>query len=134
MPDRRDPTLRHLALAVAAVTALALVGTAAFALAGERPLDAFYRTANTITTAGMDSRPAGTGGKLVTVASDGFRLVGYGLARGVTVSGTVKLAERGGVTLKFQGPLTVGGSSASKGTLQLQASGLRGTLGGKAVP
>jgi voltage-gated potassium channel len=68
VPDRRDPTLRHLALAVAAVTGLALVGTIAFTLAGEHPLDAFYRTANTITTAGMDSRPEGTGGKLVTVA------------------------------------------------------------------
>lgn len=78
--------------------------------------------------------PGLTSGRLVAVGSDGFRLVGYGLVRGVTVSGTVKLAERSGVTLKFQGLLRVGGASASRGTLQLLASGLHGTLGGRSVP
>lgn len=78
--------------------------------------------------------PGLAAGKLVAVGADGFRLVGYGLARGVTVSGTVKLAERGGVTLKFQGRLTVGGTSASKGTLQLLAAGLHGRLGGRSEP
>ena len=52
---------------------------------------------------------------------------------GVTVSGTVKLGERGGVTLKFQGLLKVAGRSAATGTLQLAANGLSGTLGGKSV-
>lgn len=78
--------------------------------------------------------PGLASGKLLAVGSDGFRLLGYGLARGVTVSGTLKLAERGGVTLKFQGRLTVGGASASKGTLEVLASGVHGTLGGRSVP
>jgi pimeloyl-ACP methyl ester carboxylesterase len=74
-------------------------------------------------------------GTLVPASSgDAFRLAAYGLVRGVTVSGTVKLAERRTVAFKFQGQLTVAGTAASKGTLQLLATGLHGTLGGRAVP
>ncbi len=80
-----------------------------------------------------DPVPGLTSGKLLPIGSDTFRLTGYGLVPGVTVSGTVKLAERGGVTLKFQGQLKVAGRSAAAGTLQLLATGLHGTLGGKSV-
>jgi pimeloyl-ACP methyl ester carboxylesterase len=79
------------------------------------------------------SVPGLTSGKLVTVGSDGLRLVVYGLAHGVTVSGTLKLAERKSITLKFQGQLTVSGASAAKGTLQVLATGVHGRLGGKPV-
>jgi pimeloyl-ACP methyl ester carboxylesterase len=80
-----------------------------------------------------DPVPGLTSGKLLPIGEDAFRLTGYGLVPGVTVSGTVRLAERGGVTLKFQGQLKVAGRSAAAGTLQLLATGLHGTLGGKSV-
>jgi pimeloyl-ACP methyl ester carboxylesterase len=80
-----------------------------------------------------DAVPGLTSGKLLPIGSDAFRLTAYGLVPGVTVSGTVKLAERGGVTLKFQGQLKVAGRSAAAGTLQLLATGLHGTLGGHPV-
>src|SRR3954471_3731578 len=65
--DRHDPLLRHLLLALGAVSALALLGTAAFVLAGESFLESLYRTANVFTTTGMDARPDGAAGKLVTI-------------------------------------------------------------------
>ncbi len=52
--------------------------------------------------------PGLTSGTLTLAGSDGFRLVAYGLVPGVTLSGTVRLGERGGVTLKFQGALEGG--------------------------
>ena len=67
-------------------------------------------------------------------SSDSFRLTGYGIVPGVTVTGTVKLSQRGGVALKFEGELTVAGRRASAGTLQLVASRLHGRLGGRSVP
>jgi pimeloyl-ACP methyl ester carboxylesterase len=79
------------------------------------------------------SIPGLTSGALTPIGSDGFRLAGYGIAPGVTVSGTLKEAERGGVTVKFQGTLKVAGRVAAAGTLQLGASGLHGKLGGKTV-
>jgi pimeloyl-ACP methyl ester carboxylesterase len=79
------------------------------------------------------SIPGLTSGSLTPDGANGFRLSAYGLVPGVTVSGTVKLGERGGVTLKFQGLLKVAGRSAATGSLQLDATGLRGTLGGKSV-
>jgi pimeloyl-ACP methyl ester carboxylesterase len=78
--------------------------------------------------------PGLASGKLVQVGSDGFRLTGYGIVPGVTVTGTVKIALRTSVALKFQGQLTVGGRLASAGKLQLVASRLQGTLGGRSVP
>ncbi len=83
---------------------------------------------------GSDPVAGLAGGKLVPNGSDAFSLTAYALVPGVAVSGTVKLAERGGVTLKFQGQLTVAGRSAARGTLQLVASRLHGTLGGRSVP
>jgi pimeloyl-ACP methyl ester carboxylesterase len=83
---------------------------------------------------GSDPVPGLASGNLVPNGSDAFRLAGYALVPGIAVSGTVKLAERGGVTLKFQGQLTVAGRSAAPGTLQLVASRLHGTLGGRSVP
>jgi pimeloyl-ACP methyl ester carboxylesterase len=77
--------------------------------------------------------PGLTSGKIVQSGRDGYRLVAYGLVPGVTVSGSLKLAERSGVTLKFDGLLTVAGASASRGTLQVSAKGLNGTLGGRSV-
>lgn len=79
------------------------------------------------------SIPGLTNGALTPVGSDGFRLTGYGIAAGVTVSGTLKEAERGGVAVKFQGTLKVAGRVAAAGKLQLSASGLHGKLGGKSV-
>ena len=81
-----------------------------------------------------DAIPGLASGKLTPAGQESFRLAGYGLVPGVTVSGTVKLADRGGVTLKFQGRLTVAGKLAAPGTLQLIASRLQGTLGGRVVP
>lgn len=70
----------------------------------------------------------------LTPADSSAKLVGYGIVPGVTVSGTLKLGERRGVTLTFQGQITVVGRSAARGTLQVLASGVHGTLGGKSVP
>jgi pimeloyl-ACP methyl ester carboxylesterase len=80
-----------------------------------------------------DPIPGVASGKLVP-ADSSVKLTGYGIVPGVTVSGTLELGERSGVTLKFQGRLTVGGRSAARGTLQVQSTGVHGTLGGKAVP
>jgi hypothetical protein len=79
------------------------------------------------------SLPGLTSGTLTPIGTDGFRLAGYGLVPGVTVSGTLKEAERGSAALRFQGTLKVAGRVAAAGTLQLGASGLRGTLGGRTV-
>jgi pimeloyl-ACP methyl ester carboxylesterase len=78
--------------------------------------------------------PGVTSGKLVGVHDDSFDLVAYGIARGVNVSGTLKMAERRNVTFQFTGTIRVGGASAARGTVQLDPSGLHGTLGGHKVP
>jgi hypothetical protein len=86
------------------------------------------------TFSGSDaSIPGLTNGALTPIGSDGFRLTSYGIAAGVTVNGTLKEAERGGVAVKFQGTLKVAGRVAAAGTLQLNAAGLHGKLGGKSV-
>lgn len=72
-------------------------------------------------------------GTLVPLGSAGFRLSGYGLVPGVTVSGKITVAPRRAVTFEFEGRLTVGGRLASAGTLKLLSSGLAGTLGGHRV-
>jgi hypothetical protein len=77
--------------------------------------------------------PGVASGKLVP-ADSSAKLVGYGIVPGVTLTGTLKLGERKGVTLTFQGPIAVGGRSAARGTVQVLASGVHGTLGGKSVP
>ncbi|HEX5246974.1 MAG TPA: alpha/beta fold hydrolase [Gaiellaceae bacterium] len=78
------------------------------------------------------SIPGLTSGALTPIGSDAFRLTRYGIAAGVTVSGRLREAERGGVAVTFQGTLEVAGRAAAAGTLQLGASGLHGKLGGKA--
>jgi hypothetical protein len=77
--------------------------------------------------------PGVTSGTVVSTDSS-VKLNAYGIVAGVTVTGTLKLGERKGVTLAFQGQVAVGGRSAARGMLQVQASGVRGTLGGKSVP
>jgi hypothetical protein len=106
---------------------------ATFALASKTLAEA-EATWLTLDESGSSHPTAGLTSGTLTPVSGGFRLAGYGIVRGVTVSGTVKLAPRNAVTLKFQGQLTVGGRSASTGSLQLLSSGLSGTLGGRTVP
>jgi len=80
---------------------------------------------------GSDARiPALYGGYLVATSGQAFKLVRYSIARGVTVSGTLKIAKSG-PPLVFQGTFTVGGAGAATGVLGLQGTVLRGALGGR---
>jgi pimeloyl-ACP methyl ester carboxylesterase len=72
------------------------------------------------------------GGRLAYASSSSFRLTGYSVARGVAVSGTLKIAKPG-APLQFEGILTVSGSGGARGLLGLKGASLRGTLGGKLV-
>jgi pimeloyl-ACP methyl ester carboxylesterase len=74
--------------------------------------------------------PGVFGGRLVATSAQAFKLVGYSIARGVAVSGTIRIAKIG-PPLDFQGLVTVSGAGASSGVLGLRAGVLRGTLGGK---
>jgi pimeloyl-ACP methyl ester carboxylesterase len=71
------------------------------------------------------------GGKLVS-GQRGFTLVRYSIARGVWLSGKLRIAKSG-LPVVFQGTVTVGGAAASAGLLGLSGSSLRGTLGGRLV-
>jgi pimeloyl-ACP methyl ester carboxylesterase len=71
------------------------------------------------------------GGKLVT-GQRSFTLVRYSIARGVWLSGTIRLTKTT-LPLVFQGTMTVGGPAASTGVLGLSSSSLRGSLGGRLV-
>jgi len=71
-------------------------------------------------------------GHLASTGARTFKLVGYSIAPGVSVSGSLRLTTFG-PPLAFQGLLTVGGRSAAPGSLGLVADSLRGTLGGKRV-
>jgi hypothetical protein len=71
------------------------------------------------------------GGKLVASAR-GFTLTRYSIARGVTLSGQIKLAKTD-LPITFQGTVTVSGPAASAGILGLSGNSLRGTLGGRVV-
>jgi hypothetical protein len=75
--------------------------------------------------------PGVFGGKL-TPGQRQFTLTRYAVARGVTVSGALKLTA---VTfpLSFQGTLKVEGPRAATGLLGLKGTSLRGTLGGRIV-
>jgi len=72
------------------------------------------------------------GGRLTWASSSSFRLAGYTLAHGVSVSGTVKI-QKPGAPLQFEGILTVSGPGGAGGVLGLKGASLRGTLGGKLV-
>jgi|SRR5471032_1525039 len=69
------------------------------------------------------------GGRLVATSGRSFKLVGYSVARGVAVTGTIRITQAGS-PLQFQGVVTVAGAGASNGVLGLRAGLLRGTLGG----
>jgi pimeloyl-ACP methyl ester carboxylesterase len=71
-------------------------------------------------------------GRIVETGDRTFKLVGYSIAPGVSVSGSLRLTTFG-PPLAFQGQLTVGGRSAAHGSLGLAGGSLRGTLGGKRV-
>jgi hypothetical protein len=71
-------------------------------------------------------------GRLAFASDSSFRLVGYSVARGVSVSGTLKIAKPG-APLQFQGLLTISGPEGANGVLGLSGRSLRGTLGGKLV-
>ena len=71
-------------------------------------------------------------GHLVETGDRTFRLAGYSIAPGVSVSGSLRLTTYG-PPLAFQGLVTVGGRSAAQGSLGLVGGSLRGTLGGKRV-
>jgi pimeloyl-ACP methyl ester carboxylesterase len=72
------------------------------------------------------------GGKLVATRDGEFTLAGYSIARGVTLTGTVK-ASMVLPPMAFRGVLTVGGPAAVHGVLKLAGGKLSGTLGGHAV-
>ena len=74
--------------------------------------------------------PGVFGGYFRATASADFRLVNYSIARGVAVSGTLKL-KAFGPPLVFQGTLTVSGKGASPGVLSLNKGALHGTLGAR---
>ena len=71
------------------------------------------------------------GGKL-TPSGREITLSGYSIARGVALTGKIRLISSG-LPLRFQGTLTVTGAAASKGILGLNDKSLRGTLGGRIV-
>jgi pimeloyl-ACP methyl ester carboxylesterase len=76
--------------------------------------------------------PALYGGYLVATSGREFKLVRYSIARGVQVSGSLKLTKIG-APLTFQGTFTVTGAAASRGVLGLKGGILRGTLGGRLI-
>lgn len=71
------------------------------------------------------------GGKL-TPAGREINLSRYSIARGVALSGKIRLVSSG-LPLRFEGTLTVTGARASTGLLGLKDKSLRGTLGGRVV-
>jgi hypothetical protein len=73
--------------------------------------------------------PGVFGGRLVATSGQTFKLVGYSVARGVAVSGSIRITKFG-PPLEFEGLVTVAGAGASHGVLGLRAGVLRGTLGG----
>jgi pimeloyl-ACP methyl ester carboxylesterase len=72
-------------------------------------------------------------GEIVPAGTNGFKLDGYGIAPGVTISGPVKLSKGTALPYRFDGTLTVSGSSAERGVIHVAKSKLRGTLGGTQV-
>jgi pimeloyl-ACP methyl ester carboxylesterase len=82
-------------------------------------------------TAAPAAVPGVFGGKLVTSGRT-FTLTRYSVARGVTLTGKIRLAKTT-LPLTFEGTLTVGGPAASAGILGLSGASLRGTLGGRIV-
>jgi pimeloyl-ACP methyl ester carboxylesterase len=71
------------------------------------------------------------GGKVVETART-ITFVGYQLASGVSLSGTLRLKTFGPPSV-FDGAVTVGGSLAAPGLLGVVGASVRGTLGGRPV-
>jgi pimeloyl-ACP methyl ester carboxylesterase len=90
-----------------------------------REAEAMWLTAAPRTVAGV------FGGKIAAGARS-FTLTRYSIARGVTLTGTLKLSKTT-LPLVFQGAVTVAGPGASPGLLGLSGTSLRGTLGGRLV-
>lgn len=65
---QRSVTSRQLLAGAAGLALLTLAGTVGFALTGDPPLDALYRTVNTLTTAGAFRQPDSAPAKLLTIA------------------------------------------------------------------
>jgi hypothetical protein len=78
------------------------------------------------------SAPGIYGGKLTASTGRDFKLVGYSIARGLKVSGTITVTKFG-PPLVFQGTVTVSGATAAPGILVLSGSKVRGTLAGRSV-
>jgi voltage-gated potassium channel len=73
-------TLVHFRRALGAFAGVLIAGAVAFALIlGEGPLEAFYRSTVTVSLTGIDSKPEGTGGELVTILLilAGMAIYGY---------------------------------------------------------
>jgi pimeloyl-ACP methyl ester carboxylesterase len=70
-------------------------------------------------------------GKLIE-SGRAITFVKYGIAAGVSLSGTVHL-EKFGPPIRFQGTVTVGGRFAATGLLGVSGASVRGTLGGRVV-
>jgi voltage-gated potassium channel len=77
-------TGRQAAFAFAAFAMTVTLGTIGFVVLGESPLDALYRTLNTVTTAGMDDPPHRSGEQLLTLV-----LVVAGVANFLYIIGLV---------------------------------------------
>jgi pimeloyl-ACP methyl ester carboxylesterase len=73
-------------------------------------------------------------GKLVPAPSGppAFSLVGYSIARGVTLTGKLQLTKFG-LPLSFAGTFKVAGKGAATGILGVSGNSIRGTLGGVLV-
>jgi len=72
-------------------------------------------------------------GKILPAGESAFKLVSYGIAPGVSLSGSVRITKDSGLPLTFEGAVTVRGASAAGGVLGLVRGSLKGTLGGKSV-
>jgi hypothetical protein len=83
-------------------------------------------------TGSTTSVPGVFGGRLKPTSDRTFTLDGYTVARGVTLSGTIKVTSFA-PPIEFQGIVTVSGRGASEGILGLANGVLRGTLGGTLV-
>jgi len=88
-------TLRHFRLALAAFFGVLGGGTLAFALAlNESALEAFYRSTVTVSLTGIDTKPQGVGGEVITIV-----LILAGMAiYGYLASSVVELIARGVLT------------------------------------
>jgi pimeloyl-ACP methyl ester carboxylesterase len=87
----------------------------------------------TVGLSGTTARIPGVfGGYLVGTSGSAFKLVRYSIARGVSLTGTLRITKVG-PPIVFQGTMAVGGSAAADGVVGLQGTSLSGTLGGVLV-